>query len=83
MLTPRVRLAPEKVPELMVDSLEDLDLSQTERYLLERSHQYDDGLTDHEQCCERLKANAELGSELAKWMADTHLPAPPPRFAKT
>jgi hypothetical protein len=61
----------------MADDLEDLDLSQTERYLLELSHQYDERLADREQCCQRLKAYAELGSELTKWMADAHLPTPP------
>jgi hypothetical protein len=75
--TPRVSLAPEKVPELMADELEDLDLSQTERYLFELSHQYDERLAEREQCCQRLKAYAELGSEVATWMADAHLPVPP------
>jgi hypothetical protein len=61
----------------MADGLDDLDLSQTERYLLELSHQYDERLADREQCCQRLKDYAELGSELAKWMAGAHLPTPP------
>jgi hypothetical protein len=59
-----------------MEGLDDLELSQTERYLLELSHQYDERLADREQCCQRLKDYAELSSELATWMADAHLPAP-------
>jgi hypothetical protein len=59
-----------------MEGLDAFELSQTERYLLELSRQYDEQLAEREQCCQRLKDYAELSSEFARWIADAHLPAP-------
>jgi hypothetical protein len=58
--------------------LDDLEMTQSQRFLMDLRYQYDQQLKYGESCRQRIKEYSELTNEISTWLDAAHLPAKRP-----